>query len=213
MPRVTIAITNKQAQPYRFPLDRDDVTLGRGRDNDISIQSESVSVHHAKMRRVPGGYELRDLGSTNGLKLDGEKKIFVSLSSGMTIRIGEADFHFQLSDEEQEELAKEMVVDEELGDTKETAKVEAPKKKAKIQSADDDESISANRTFRNPQQLKTSSGSSGGMIVVFLILAAIVFFVGMAIRFHNETGGSLVESMRAKFQASEKPPVTPEPAK
>lgn len=212
MPRVTITITNKQPQPYRFPLDRDDITLGRGRDNDITILSESVSVHHANMRRVPGGYELRDLGSTNGLKVEGEKKIFVPLCSGMTVRIGEADFYFQLSDEEQEVLGKEMADEEELEDAEETKKVEAPKKKAKKKSKDEEESPTDQRPAVPPRSLQTSSGSSGGMVVVFLILAAIAFFVGMSIRFQKETGDSLVESIRAKFQTPEKPAVKPEPA-
>ena len=42
--------------------------MGRGSDNDIVIDSGSVSGSHAEMRRIEGGYELVDLGSTNGIK-------------------------------------------------------------------------------------------------------------------------------------------------
>jgi pSer/pThr/pTyr-binding forkhead associated (FHA) protein len=213
MPRVTITIANKQPQPYRFPLDRDDITLGRGRDNDIAIQSESVSVHHAKMHRVRGGYELRDLGSTNGIKLDDEKKIFVSLRTGMTVRIGEADFLFQLSEDEQEELRDEAPLEE----TEKTKEVETPKKKERRSDSSDEEPSarpddSDRRSIVVPRSLQSSAGTSGWVIIVFLILAAIAFFVGMSVRFSNETGGSLVESIRAKFQTSEKPAAKPEPA-
>lgn len=216
MPRVTITIKNKQAQPYRFPLDRDDITLGRGRDNDISIQSESVSVHHANMRRVPGGYELRDMGSTNGLKVDDEKKIFVPLSSGMIVRIGEADFFFQLSEEEQEELAKEVSAEDELEEVEETKKVESPRKKAKKRKPADEEPSeteddSERRPAFAPRGGRTSSGAGAGAILVFLILAAVAFFVGMSIRYSKETGGSLVESIQAKFHTPEKPDNQPEP--
>ena len=61
MPRVTITVPEKNAQPYRFQLDRPVVSLGRGSENDIAIESGSVSVHHAEMRRIEGGYELRDI--------------------------------------------------------------------------------------------------------------------------------------------------------
>ena len=69
MPRVTITVPEKTAQPYRFHLDSEVVTLGRGSDNDIAIDSGSVSVKHAEMRRTVGCFELRDAGSTNGIKL------------------------------------------------------------------------------------------------------------------------------------------------
>ena len=72
MPRVTITVPEKNSQPYRFALDRKSVTLGRGSENDIVVDCASISVHHAVMERIEGGYQLRDLGSTNGTKLEGE---------------------------------------------------------------------------------------------------------------------------------------------
>ena len=70
MPRITITVPDKLPQPYRFPLDRQVVMIGRGSENDIVIECGSVSLRHAEMVRVEGGYELRDLDSTNGIKLD-----------------------------------------------------------------------------------------------------------------------------------------------
>ena len=107
MPRVTITVPEKNAQPYRFQLDRPVVSLGRGSENDIAIESGSVSVHHAEMRRIEGGYELRDIGSTNGIKLDGVRYEVIPLRSGATVKIGDVSFDFLLSDEESEALARE----------------------------------------------------------------------------------------------------------
>jgi pSer/pThr/pTyr-binding forkhead associated (FHA) protein len=56
MPRVTITVPDRTPQPYRFQLDRRVVSLGRGSDNDIAIDCGSVSVRHAEMVRVDGGY-------------------------------------------------------------------------------------------------------------------------------------------------------------
>jgi hypothetical protein len=47
---------------------------------------------------------------------------------------------------------------------------------------------------------------------VFLLLAAIAFFVGMSLRFQKETGASLFESILSRSQASGKPSAEPEPA-
>ena len=104
MPRVTITVPDSNPQPYRFQLDRRVATLGRGSNNDIVIDCGSVSVSHAEMRRIEGGYELRDLDSTNGIKLDGERMPVIPLRSGLSVKLGDVAFDFQLSDEECEAL-------------------------------------------------------------------------------------------------------------
>src|SRR6218665_3511231 len=107
MPRVTITVPESNSQPYRFQLDREVVRLGRGSDNDIVIDSGSVSTNHAEMRRVYGGYELQDIASTNGLKLDGTRQQVVSLYHGATVQLGDVAFDFSLTEEEQDMLAAE----------------------------------------------------------------------------------------------------------
>lgn len=94
MPRVIITVPEKNAQPYRFQLDRKVVSLGRGSDNDIVIESGSVSGKHAEMHRVEGGYELADLGSTNGIKYNGTRKNVVKLRPGMTVKLGGGGVRF-----------------------------------------------------------------------------------------------------------------------
>ena len=95
-------------QPYRFSLDRQVVTLGRGEENDIAIDCGSVSLNHAEMRRVLGGYELVDVGSTNGIKLDGEKYDTIPLHTGADVTLGDVIFAFILSDDELATLHREM---------------------------------------------------------------------------------------------------------
>ncbi len=107
MPRITITVSEKSPKSYPFQLDRQLVTLGRGKENDISIDCISTSVRHAEMRRVEGGYELRDLGSTNGIKVNGKRCEIVNLRSGQQVMIGNVALDYELSDDEIEALRLE----------------------------------------------------------------------------------------------------------
>lgn len=108
MPRVTITVPESTPQPYRFDLFREVVTIGRGEENDIIVGCGSVSGKHSEMRRVKGGYHLIDMGSTNGIKFNGSRHQTLDLSSGMLVKLGDVEFNFTLSEEEQAELASEV---------------------------------------------------------------------------------------------------------
>ncbi len=195
MPRVTITVPEKTPQPYRFQLDRQVVSLGRGSENDIPIECGSVSVKHAEMLRVDGGYEVRDVGSTNGIKLDGERREVIPLKSGMTVKLGDVSFDFTLSDEEQEALAKEK-------SSGETAIQQKPE-------AGDIDLPPARAANRKPVMVNDTSGGGFGMILLFLILAAAAFLAGMAVRFQKETGASLLEAVNSKSEQSAPAKSTP----
>lgn len=196
MPRVTITVPDKTPQPYRFQLDRQSVTLGRGSENDIAIDCGSISVKHAEMLRVEGGYELRDFGSTNGIKLDGERMDVIPLRSGLSVKLGDVAFDFLLSDEEREALARENPPEESAIRRESTeGLVDLPRPKPET-----------------PRQLSAPVASGGGgfgMILLFLILAAAAFVAGMAIRFQKETGGSLLDAIQSKRSTVVIPAPTP----
>jgi pSer/pThr/pTyr-binding forkhead associated (FHA) protein len=182
MPRVTITVPDKTPQPYRFQLDRQSVSLGRGSENDIAIDSGSISVKHAQMRRVEGGYELRDLGSTNGIKLDGERREVIPLRSGMSLKVGDVTFDFQLTEEELETLHKEKPM-EDVAEADDDA-IELPSKPAPRRAA---------------ATVPPAGGGGGfGMILLFIILAAAAFFAGLAVRFQKDTGGSFLDAIKSK---------------
>ncbi|MES2475624.1 MAG: FHA domain-containing protein [Verrucomicrobiota bacterium] len=193
MPRVTITVPDKNAQPYRFQLDREVVTLGRGSENDIVVESGSVSVNHAEMRRLKGGYELHDVGSTNGIKLDGLRLLSIPLRNGAQIHIGDVAFDFILTDEELEVLAGEKP-----GGMTQASVVRG----AEIPSA-------APKPVRQPTSYTpASSGSGFGATLLFVLFAVIAFYAGLAIRHQKETGGSLFDAIRAN-QTSKPAPAAP----
>lgn len=180
MPRVTITVPDANPQPYRFQLDRRVVTLGRGSNNDIVIDCGSISGTHAEMRRIEGGYELRDMDSTNGIKLDGERMPVIPLQNGLSVKLGDVAFDFQLSDEELEAIAREITP------------VEAP-----IMYEPEEVPRKKKVKAHHPQPERTSV--ERGPIIWFLIFAVIAFCTGMAIRYQKETGGSWIEAVKTRF--------------
>jgi FHA domain len=186
MPRITITVPERTPQPYRFHLERPTVTLGRGSENDIAIDCRSISVKHAEMVRVKGGYELRDVGSTNGIKLDGHRQQTIELRNGLAMTLGDVGFEFLLTDEEQQALLREMPGSIKTGETTD----EQPSKAGEESPAP---------VPRKPKPAPVPAPGGGGglaMVLLFLILAAAAFFAGMAIRYQKDTGSSLLDAIR-----------------
>ena len=199
MPRVLITVPEKTAQPYRFSLDRKIVSIGRGSENDIVIDSGSVSGKHAEMHRVEGGYELADLGSTNGIKCDGSRQQKVALRSGMMVKLGDVAFEFTLSGEELEAIGHERPM---LPPILKEAEVEAPAQ---------NEKAGGEPVPSPPRQVavRQSAGTGFGMVFLFLLLAAGCFFAGLAIRHQKDTGEPLIKAIVNKGQAEEEAPAPP----
>jgi pSer/pThr/pTyr-binding forkhead associated (FHA) protein len=183
MPRVTITVPERNSQPYRFQLDRQVVTMGRGSENDIAIDSGSVSVKHAEMHRIEGGYELIDVGSTNGIKLDGVRMEKIQLRNGATVSIGDVAFDFMLTDEELGDLYREKK-GEPSPITRETELPPAGPKPA--------------ARHAHPAPANAGGGSGFGATFLFVLLAVVAFYAGLAIRHQKETGNSLFDDIKAK---------------
>src|SRR4051794_14283221 len=56
-----------------FPLQGDRVSLGRQVDCAICLASKQVSRQHPLLIAVDGGYQVEDLGSSNGTYLNGQR--------------------------------------------------------------------------------------------------------------------------------------------
>ncbi len=72
---------------------KDEVSLGRGEDNDIVIPHASVSRTHARLLKRDGAYELTDLNSTNGSFVD-DRQVRGSavVANGSQLRLGDIRF-------------------------------------------------------------------------------------------------------------------------
>jgi hypothetical protein len=78
-----------------FPLDRPVLRIGRGSMNEIVIQDSQSSRQHAEITRQGDQVIVRDLGSTNGTFVNGERITGPRLlQPGDQVRIGETSFSF-----------------------------------------------------------------------------------------------------------------------
>ncbi len=72
----------------RYQLNNKRTVLGRGTNCDIVLDDPGVSRHHAEISVEGGSASIRDLGSTNGVYVDGEKVTAARLTHGSTITMG-----------------------------------------------------------------------------------------------------------------------------
>jgi hypothetical protein len=79
----------------RHELDGRPLLLGRSRDCDITIEDPSISRRHAELRPESDGYEVIDLGSTNGIEVNGAKVERAKLANGDRILIGQTELRFE----------------------------------------------------------------------------------------------------------------------
>jgi pSer/pThr/pTyr-binding forkhead associated (FHA) protein len=70
-------------------------TLGSVAGNTVVLADPAVSRKHAGIRKVNGTYELADLGSTNGIYVNGYRVPKKTLEPGDIIRIGNTEAVFK----------------------------------------------------------------------------------------------------------------------
>ena len=101
MPKLLIKSEGGAKVPHE--LAEELITVGRGPDNAIRIDDPSVSGRHAQLQRVGDIYRLKDLDSTNGTLVNGQKINETALRFGDRIRFGkiEALFESDVSDQAQ----------------------------------------------------------------------------------------------------------------
>ncbi len=89
MPNLLISFPDGPEQTYE--LSESTITIGRVSDNTIQIDHASVSSHHAELIEADGEYRLKDLDSTNGTRLNGERVTEENLRAGDRIRFGQVE--------------------------------------------------------------------------------------------------------------------------
>lgn len=90
----SLRIIRNDGRIYTYPILKDEVTIGRNKDNDIVLPESPVSRNHAKIVRTKKEYILTDLGSFNGIRVNEELVQSASLKNDDWIKIGHSKFLF-----------------------------------------------------------------------------------------------------------------------
>ena len=95
-PASTAALVVGGASGQRLPL-TDDATVGRLPECDVTLDDPSVSRRHARIRFIGGAWSIEDLGSTNGVKVNGSRVGESDLADGDRLQLGSVDLLFSVS--------------------------------------------------------------------------------------------------------------------
>jgi len=90
-----LVISDDEGRTTVVPLLRDEITIGRNEGNAIRLTERNVSRSHARLMKRNGSYLIEDLGSYNGVTVNGERlDLKAELAAGDQLGIGDYDLVF-----------------------------------------------------------------------------------------------------------------------
>lgn len=78
-----------------IPLLHEKLLIGRRSACDICLPVPNVSSHHCELELQNGYWHVRDLGSTNGIKVNGERTLGSPLMPGDELQVAKSRFRIQ----------------------------------------------------------------------------------------------------------------------
>ncbi|HSY09976.1 MAG TPA: FHA domain-containing protein [Candidatus Dormibacteraeota bacterium] len=91
-----LVILNQGMTGRAHELNVDRTTIGRVEDNTFEIADPSVSSHHCEVHLQGGEFLIRDLNSTNGSFINGEKIAEKVLKPGQVLRLGQVELKLEV---------------------------------------------------------------------------------------------------------------------
>ncbi len=84
-----LTLVRPDGEQVVFPFS-ESVRIGRSTENDLPLQDHQISRYHALIEKGAGGYQISDLGSTNGTFVNRKRIMYpMKLRVGDTITIGQ----------------------------------------------------------------------------------------------------------------------------
>ncbi len=77
-----------------YTIGKEGATIGRKEGNSIVISDQTVSSYHAKISYIDGAFIIEDLGSTNGVFINGNRVQIHKITDSCTFKFGEAEGDF-----------------------------------------------------------------------------------------------------------------------
>jgi predicted component of type VI protein secretion system len=164
MARLVVLTEGFTGRTYELKVDR--TTVGRVEDNAFQIAEPSVSSHHCEILLRGDQVIVKDLDSTNGTYINGQKVSESPIKSGQILRLGQLEMRL------------------ETGETKEASKrqdrtlvVPAGVKLNDLESGNKTDTIATNPSF------KKKSNKVGTIVITISIILAAIIVVFLAIAF------------------------------
>ena len=88
------------AEGSEYALEKPSTTVGRGPDVDLPFPDDAMSRQHAAFEIQAMGVRVRDLGSTNGTQVNGQRISAAELKHGDKIAIGDHTFQYVIEERE-----------------------------------------------------------------------------------------------------------------
>lgn len=98
-----------KSRPIKQELDTLPCVIGRDESADFRVDSGRVSRRHVAVEQAEEAYRLRDLGSTNGTYVNGERISEVNLSDGDVILVADVELTFFSGRSGREESATQIM--------------------------------------------------------------------------------------------------------
>lgn len=96
----TLVIVSGGAEGTEYALEKASTTVGRGPDVDLAFPDDAMSRQHAAFEIQAMGARVRDMGSTNGTQVNGQRISAVDLKHGDKVTIGEHCFQYVVEERE-----------------------------------------------------------------------------------------------------------------
>ena len=94
--RAAIVVVQGKAAGSEYVLDQESLSIGRGPGVDLVFPDTCMSRQHAVLELTGEGFRVRDMGSTNGVLVNGQPTLAADLKHGDRIHVGEHIFQYIL---------------------------------------------------------------------------------------------------------------------
>ena len=95
VPRVRLKVTRGPDKGHEVVLERDEILIGTAEGADLKLTDPTVSRNHCALRMTSKGALLRDLGSTNGSRIESVDVREAYVPPGATLELGHTRVRFQ----------------------------------------------------------------------------------------------------------------------
>lgn len=102
MQKTKLLVVSGPLQGKEYVLASDTFTIGTGVHNDLVLEDSTISKRHCEIIADESGYQIRDLGSTNGTLVQGVNVSSAYLNTGAEIQLGKTRLIFCLLKEAKE---------------------------------------------------------------------------------------------------------------